>query len=151
MKRPRRQTLWIAAIFAAVFVALLLLSERPISYANLMNEDPKYYVVLANACETIFRATPPDSAMLTIISGNEKFVPAVVKDLKPSQIEVASGLHDGTNTISRLRLVLGGKNKFVLAWEPNAKDAAIWELAVTGDDGRVVLFAGRKASTPVQP
>jgi hypothetical protein len=151
MKSMRWQKILIVAIFVSVFVIVLVMNERPVSYSDFISRDQRDFAVVAGACEKLLRATPRDATLTRVLSGDDKSLPAILKELRATQIEVASGFREGTNAVSRVRMTLGkAKDQFTVAWENSAQDNSLWELAVTGAEGRIVVLSLRKNSAPAR-
>ena len=151
MKPMRRQNILIVAIFVSVFVVVWVMTERSVSYSDFISRDERDFAVVADACERLLRATPRDATMTRVLSGDDKSLPAILKELRTTQIEVASGFREGTDTLSRVRMTMGkAKDQFTVAWENSALDKSLWELAITGAEGRIVVWSLRKNSAPAR-
>ena len=147
----RRQNILIMAIFVSVFVVVLMMNERPVSYSDFISRDQREFAVVVDACEKLLRATPRDATLTRVMSGNDKSVPTILRELRATQIEVASGFREGTDTVSRVRMTIGkAKDQFTVAWENSAQDNSLWDLAVTGAQGRIVVLSVRKNSAPAR-
>lgn len=149
MKPSRRQNILIVAIFVSVFVVVLVMNEKPVGYSDFISRDQSELAIVADACEKLLRATPRDATGTRVMSGNDKSLPAILKELRATQIEVASGFREGTNTASRVRMTIGqAKEQFIVAWENSAQDDSLWDLAVTGAEGRIVVLSWGNNSAP---
>lgn len=143
----RWQKILILAIFVLAFVVVLMMNEKPVSYSDFISRNHLELAVVADACDKLLRATPRDATMTRVLYGNDKSLPTILRELRPTQIEVASGFREGTNTVSRVRMTIGRpKDQFTVAWENSAKDNSLWELAVTGGEERIVVLSLRKNS-----
>jgi hypothetical protein len=151
MKPSRRQNILIVAIFVSVFVVVLVMNEKPVGYSDFINRDQSELAIVADACEKLLRATPRDATETRLMSGNDKSLPAILRELRATQIEVASGFREGTNTVSRVRMTMGkAKDQFTVAWENSAQDDSLWDLAVTGTEGRIAVLSLRNNSAPAR-
>jgi hypothetical protein len=152
MKPMRWQKILIVTIFVLVFVVVLATNERPVSYSDFLSRDQQEIAVIADACDKFLRVTPRDATMIRVLSGNDKSLPPILRELRATQVEVASGFREGTNTLSRMLMTIGKpKDQFTVAWENNAKDNSLWELVVTGaEEQRIVVLSLRKNSAPTE-
>jgi hypothetical protein len=152
MKPITRQNIFIAAVFVSAFLIVWVMGERPVSYADFISRDQSELVVVVDACEKLLRATPRDATLARVLSGNDKSLPTLLRELRATQIEVASGFREGTDIVSRVRMTMGkAKDPFTIEWENSARDNSLWELAVTGVEGRIVVWSVRKNSTRAEP
>jgi hypothetical protein len=103
-------------------------------------------MAVADACDKVLRATPANPIAPKTVPGDDKSLGAFLKDLHPAEVEIASGFQDGTNNVWRVRLFFTGKDQFTVAWENNPTNQSQWELALTGGEGRIVVFTSQKTS-----
>ena len=151
MKPSRQQNILIVVIFISVFVTVLVMNEKSVGYSDFISRDQSELAIVADACEKLLRATPRDATRPRVMSGNDKSLPAILRELRATQIEVASGFREGTNTVSRVRMTMGkAKDQFTVAWENSAQDDSLWDLAVTGAEGRIAVLSLRKNSAPAR-
>lgn len=158
MKRLLSLNVRILAIIVLVFVGVLVVciidAKRP-SYAALMQHDQKYYSQVATACDA-FLSKHPDGQTSSVYmpsDNGENFLPPVLRELKPERLEVSSDFFGGTNSVSRLVIMVGvrwgklAKDGYEIIWENSRADLSLWNLT-THTEGLPdkIVFSLRKTA-----
>lgn len=125
---------FLLSVSASVLLGVLLMFScgGPLSYPSFINQDKSYYKTIADACEQLRAKTPFRLLHGQHISPNEAFVPAVVRDLRPSYLVL---------TTNRVYLMIGeGRGAYGIAWECAAAPPRSCELRAYGEDAEKLLF-----------
>jgi hypothetical protein len=128
----------ISRVLAVVIAAILLVScGGPPSYLTFMSRDQRYFAQVAEGCDKLLAQTRASPGMEREIAGNDKSLPAVLKEIKATRFLVSS---------NRVYATIGPERAggFGMVWEQHEVNKSLWQLTTSGDGLNKVVFSTKK-------
>jgi hypothetical protein len=105
----------------AFYGALRFRDRASGGYWTFLGKNQQYYMRFARACDSLMVAHPMGTNQIISIATTDPSVSAIIRDLKPNEIQVQS---------NRVWMMIGASHAgFVVAWEPQSKrQGNVWAI-----------------------
>jgi hypothetical protein len=139
MSDPERATmprkLWVFIIGVSVISAVFLLpfvirTTSPLG--QFVRKDTNYYAQIGRACDLILQQHPLGTNIGQTMSGSDKTVPQIIRDLHPRQIVISSEPSSVWFPVGQGRLAFG------VAWEHRGSN--FWVLKTIAENRETTVY-----------